>query len=341
MSGTVSGGMRVAGRLAVLALPVGLLATMGFRGAGEAGGKGAGVRVVAESESGVGVRVSARAVKPPRVVTADWLSSHINDAGLVVLHVGEEADYAAGHIQGARFVDFRSLAAPRQEGGLSLELPPVEQLRSTLESWGISDGSMVVVYWGKDWVSPTTRVVFTLDYVGLGHNTAVLDGGMPEWTKQGKPLTKEAPVVRPGRLTLQPNPAVVADADFVNAQRGKKGWALIDARDTQFYEAAAGSDEGRPGHIPGAVSLPFGDVVSEDLKLLPERELRALFERAGVARGDTVIAYCHVGQQATVVVFAARFLGHAVKLYDGSYQDWQKRTDLPVENRAAKRGAGK
>jgi thiosulfate/3-mercaptopyruvate sulfurtransferase len=299
------------------------------------------VRVVAESAPGLGVTVSARAVKPPRVVTAEWLSSHINDAGLVVLHVGEEADYAAGHIQGARFVDFTRLAAPRREGGLSLELPPVEQLRSTLESWGISDGSTVVVYWGKDWVSPTTRVVFTLDYVGLGHNTAVLDGGLPEWTKQGRPLTKEAPVVRPGRVTVRPNPAVVADADFVKAHRGKQGWALIDARDTQFYEAAAGSGEGRPGHIPGAVSLPFGDIVSEDLKLLPERELRALFERAGVARGDTVIAYCHVGQQATVVVFGARLLGHAVKLYDGSYQDWQRRTDLPVENGTGKRGEGK
>jgi len=289
-----------------------------------------------------GVRYGSAARKVPPVVSVDWLASHQQDPNLVLLHVGEEAEYADAHLPGALHVELDDISTPHEEDALMLELPAVETLRSKLESWGISDNSTVVVYWGNDWVSATTRVVFTLDYMGLGPETAVLDGGMPAWRAAGHALTTVVPAPRRGRLTPRaPRSSLVADAEFVQSHASAKGWTLIDARNTRYYEGGEGSRDARPGHIPGAVSLPFEQMVSEDLRVLPERELREKFAAAGVAPGDSVIAYCHIGQQATVVVFAARLLGHPVKLYDGSYQDWQKRTELPVTKEPTRKGSGR
>ena len=84
------------------------------------------------------------------------------------------------------------------------------------------------------------------------------------------------------------------------------------------------------GHVPGAVNIPFFTVTATDLTLKSADELTAIFEAAGIKKSDRVIAYCHIGQQATAVVFAARTLGIDAVLYDGSFQDWARR-GLPVE----------
>jgi thiosulfate/3-mercaptopyruvate sulfurtransferase len=94
------------------------------------------------------------------------------------------------------------------------------------------------------------------------------------------------------------------------------------------------------GHIAGALNVPFGDVMDEHMKLKRAAELKALFAQAGVAPGDTVVAYCHIGQQATAVVFAARSIGIPALLYDGSFQDWARHADYPLET-GAKKAAGR
>ena len=96
---------------------------------------------------------------------------------------------------------------------------------------------------------------------------------------------------------------------------------VIDVRDADAYAK---------GHILGAKSIPFNSMNDETAKLKSAEEIRAIFSKAGVQPGDTIVAYCHVGQQATAVLFAARTLGHPVLLYDGSFDDWNKRTELPV-----------
>jgi thiosulfate/3-mercaptopyruvate sulfurtransferase len=112
---------------------------------------------------------------------------------------------------------------------------------------------------------------------------------------------------------------------------------LIDARDRVFYDGLQpGGRPPTPGHIPGAHSLPFSSVFNDETGfLLPAAELEALFTKAGVKPGATVIGYCHIGQQATAMLFAARSLGHPVKLYDGSFEEWSQR-GLPVVNPAKK-----
>jgi len=150
------------------------------------------------------------------LVTPAWLRQQLATPRLVLLHVGEKAEYDAAHIPGARHVSHSTdLAVSDPSGsGLRLEMLPPDVLRERLAALGISDDSHVVVYYGKDWVTPATRVVFTLHYAGLKH-VSLLDGGLPAWTRAGLPVTSEPPPQRIGTLApLQIRPLVV-DADFV------------------------------------------------------------------------------------------------------------------------------
>ncbi|MBD8898524.1 sulfurtransferase [Rhodanobacter sp. DHG33] len=266
----------------------------------------------------------------PWVSTA-WLASHLHDPNLVLLQVGEASQGNAAHIPGARFVHLEDVAATSSK--LSLELPTAQELRQRLQGLGISDGSRVVVYFGNDQVSAATRVWFTLQSAGLGAHADLLDGGMPKWHREGRPLTDQATAVTPGTLApfkLQPT---VVDVAFVQAHARQPGYVLIDARAAMYYDGLekSGADGHlRNGHIPGAHNLPYTDITNDDLTLKKPVELLALFRKAGVKPGDQVIAYCHIGQQGTAVLFAARAVGIDAVLYDGSFEDWTMR-NLPVE----------
>lgn len=257
------------------------------------------------------------------------LAASLDDPNLVLLHVGDKAEYDAAHIPGARYVSLRDLSVA--EGTLVLQMPEAADLKTRLEALGISDDSRVVVYFGKDWISPSTRVVFTIAHAGV-ESVALLDGGMPAWTKAGHPATDVVPSPRAGRLTRIAPREDIVDAAFLQKKIGQPGFALIDARDAEFYD---GTREGGPrdlrkaGHIAGAISVPFSSVATADLTLKPRAELEAVFSKAGVKPGDTLVTYCHIGQQATAVLFAARSLGYRVLLYDGSFEDWVRR-GLPV-----------
>jgi thiosulfate/3-mercaptopyruvate sulfurtransferase len=267
------------------------------------------------------------------VVSTAWLAQHLNDPNLVLLHVGEKEGYDAQHISGARYVAARELARPAVDGMLTLEMPPPEELREKLQALGISDNSRVVVYYGKDWVSPATRVIFTLDYAGLDH-VGLLNGGMPAWVRDGHPVTAESAPTRVGTLKPLSVRPLIVDADFVRDHLTTPGFAIVDARDPELYDGTkTGGSKERPhktGHIAGALSVPFSSLTNDDLTLHTDVELMAAFEKAGVKPGDTVVTYCHIGQQATATLFAARLLGKRVLLYDGSFEDWSRR-DLPVQ----------
>jgi thiosulfate/3-mercaptopyruvate sulfurtransferase len=283
----------------------------------------------------------AASARDALLVSPAWLAQHLHDPDLVLLHVGDADEYAAAHLPGARLVKLGAVSVSEHSGhGLMLEMPAADKLRAGLEGLGISDRSRVVVYFAKDWVSAATRVVFTLDYAGLGANTSLLDGGQNAWTRDGHEVTAEVPAAGAGKLSpLQLRPEIV-DAEFVRAHLGRKGFAVVDAREAMFYDGVESgeSHDGveRTGHVAGAGSFPVGEVVDADLKLKPAAELEALLAKAGVAPGDTVIGYCHIGQYATAMLFAARSLGHPVLLYDGSFEDWSRHAELPVDNPAAK-----
>ena len=266
------------------------------------------------------------------LVDDDWLSQHLSDRNLVVLHVGARPDYDAGHIPGARLISEDDVSKPHDmaRGDLMLEMPAAADLRATLASLGISDDSRIVVYLGRNLGFPSaTRIVLTLDYMGLGGQTSLLNGGLAAWLRTGKPVTKDAPRVAPGTLSARQTKPLIVDADFVKSVGSRANHTLIDARAPVFYQGIEPTFS-RSGHIPGAINIPFTDIVDGEQKVDRTR-LEGLFARAGVKPTDTVVAYCHVGQQATAVIFAARLLGHPVLLYDGAFQDWASASRGPVE----------
>jgi thiosulfate/3-mercaptopyruvate sulfurtransferase len=275
----------------------------------------------------------------PVTVSTNWLAEHLRDPNLVLLHVGDRKEYDKEHIPGARFVDLDDISVSNHDhenGGLMLEMPKPDSLRAQLERLGISDRSRVIVYYGNDWVSPATRVVFTLDYAGLGAGSALLDGGMQAWKTEHRALTAEKPKAQPGKLAALNIKPIVVDAAWVKSRIGTPNFHLIDGRAAVYYDGVEAGGP-RKGHIKGATSLPFTEITDDRLYLRKPVELKALFAKAGVADGDTVVAYCHIGQQGTAVLFAARSLGHPVLLYDGSFQEWSRKNELPVEDPRAGR----
>lgn len=289
----------------------------------------------------IALTILLAATSTPRdqlLVDAEWLKKHIADPKLVLLQVGDKASFDERHIAGARAVTLQDVhVSDRTLQGLVLEMPDPDDLRKRLESLGISDDSRIIVYYGKDWVSPTTRILFTLEYAGLGARASMLDGGLDAWVRAGGAVTKNPTEAKSGKLSaLKVKKELVVDAATVRSRIGKKGFTIVDGRAKVFYD---GVDQGqdsdgskqRPGHVQGAVSLPFTTFTDDQLLFKSTDELRAMFAKAGVKPGDTVIGYCHIGMQTTVPILAARILGHPVVLYDGSYQDWNRRADFPVE----------
>ena len=292
--------------------------------------------------SSAGPSAAQQSPRDAMLVSSAWLAQHREDPNLVLLHVGDPKEYEQKHIPGARFVRLQDISvSDRSDTGLVLEMPKTDSLRVLLERLGISDKSRIVVYYGSDWVSPTTRVAFTLDYAGLGSRTSVLDGGMQAWIAAGQPTTNVVPEARSGKLSALHVQPLVVTKDYVKAHLGSAGVSIVDARSGQFYDGVGDREmqhPGRHGHIAHAKSVPFDSVFDDKNVLKPASVLREIFAQAGVQPGDTVVGYCHIGQQATAMLFAARSIGHPVLLYDGSFTEWSRLSDAyPVEDPSAKK----
>jgi thiosulfate/3-mercaptopyruvate sulfurtransferase len=266
------------------------------------------------------------------LVTPEWLAAHLRDPNLVVIGIGQKSEYDAGHIPGSHFLDYNSIVLkPSPERPNSYELPPMADLSTIFGNLGVSNDSRIVLYTTKDFISPTTRVYLTLDAMGLGTQASLLDGGYPEWHKDNRPVTTDVQPPKPTKLGPCAQSDVIADVNLVKSSLNKPGVRIVDARTKNFYSGETPGRNMRPGHIPGAGSLPYLSVVDDAGKFRTPEQIERLLQDAGVKKGDRVVSYCHIGQQATVVYFAARMAGYDARMYDGSFEEWSRLTDLPVE----------
>jgi len=270
--------------------------------------------------------------REPWLVTTSWLQEHLGDPDLVVLQVAAtRREYRQGHVPGARFLWSQSYAPSTPDG--TYELPTFQQAAALATELGLRPDSRVVIVYAGQQVQQSARALLTLEHYGLGRRASILNGGFDAWKAEGRPVSTDTPQFAAGSARPAGGGRFVADAAYVQARLNQPATTIVDAREARFYKGEGGGQP-RPGHIPGAVNVPFASLLDGG-RIKDEAALRAIFTAAGVKPGAEVVSYCHIGQQASLVWLAARILGHEARLYDGSFEDWSGRDDLPVVNPSA------
>ena len=284
------------------------------------------------------------------LVTTDWLAAHLEDEDLRVVDIRgyvektdlgggrQKADYLAAreeydgaHIPGAVYVDWTSdITDP--DDPVSVQIASPERFAGSMGHLGIGDDTSVVIY-DHAGGQFATRLWWALTY--YGHDEVfVLDGGWGKWTAEGRPTTDEIPAPQPATFTPRPRAGWRTEAEALLAA-GEGGALVIDARDEGQYTGAVARQPARAGHVPGAAHLHSDSLLDpESGTFRSEEELERRLREAGVSgdRDEPVIAYCNGGVAATVPLFALHRLGYKrLTNYDGSWNEWGVREDLPVE----------
>jgi thiosulfate/3-mercaptopyruvate sulfurtransferase len=283
---------------------------------------------------------------PEALVGTEWLAAHLDDPHVRVVDCSfklpgvtptARADYDTGHIPGAVFFDIDDIAEP----GTSLPhmIPPADLFARKIGALGIGDGDRVIVYDGNG-LSSAGRAWWMLRLFGH-HNVALLDGGLPKWKAEGRPLDTAIPSPASRQFTARLDPTLVRSKAAVLDNLATRREQVVDARAAgRFDGTTAETRPGlRSGHIPGSRNLPYEQVTDPATRQLRNAEqLTALFREAGVALDRPIMTSCGSGVTACALAFALHLIGHPrAAVYDGSWSEWGLPGDTPVETGPAAR----
>lgn len=272
------------------------------------------------------------------LVSTDWLADHLRDRNVIAVDASyflptqqrdANAEYRGGHISGAVFFDIEAVSDDSTE--LPHMLPGPAQFGEVVGSLGIGDGDTVVVYDSVGLYS-AARVWWTFRLFGA-KKVYILDGGLPKWKSEGRPLEKGDAERTPRKFTAEMNVGAVAMLADVRMALSGDSVQIVDARSPERFAGTA--PEPRPdlrsGHMPRSFNVPFGRLI-ENGHLAQRARIEAAFTEAGVDLDKPIITSCGSGVTAAILTFALESIGKEPKgLYDGSWAEWASRPDLPIE----------
>jgi thiosulfate/3-mercaptopyruvate sulfurtransferase len=266
----------------------------------------------------------------PLLIEPAALRPLLGQADLQVVDLCKETTYQQLHLPGALHLPYSEIvAACHPAHGL---LPEQDQLEECFSSHGIGNQTHVIAY-DDEGGGNASRLLWTLEAMGHQHYS-LLNGGLHAWANEGHPFNRELISVEAANFTAKPNPAVVAEADYIMQRLGSTDLALWDARSSQEYRGVSRFSQ-YPGHIPGAVNLDWLAVMDRErnLRLRPEAELRNLLADLAITPDKEVITYCQTHHRSSLTWFVLKYLGYEqVRGYPGSWSDWGNRDDTPKES---------
>jgi len=266
----------------------------------------------------------------PDLVSTEWLAAHGDAAGLAILDASHHlpaagrdaaAEFADGHIPGAQFLGLASLID--QTSSVPAALPRPEQLAERLGELGVAPNDTIILY-DDSTIRTSARAWFMLHACGWD-KVAILDGGLAKWRGESRAMESAAPAILPASpAPLAPARSVRSKAQML-ANLDTQAEQVLDARsaDRVFGSGTDPVHGGPNGRIPGALNLPFTEVLNADGTYKSPADLRAAFTGAGVDLTRPVTTTCGSGVTASVLLFALHLIGkHDIALYDGSWSEW-------------------
>ncbi len=269
-------------------------------------------------------------------VSTDWLEEHLNEENLMILDSQPNVhDYIAEHIPGAVYLNEGLLRVPQK--GLPAQYVPSQSIEAVFSRVGLKPEVPVALYTGtgafKGWGDglEQTMVAYTLARFGH-HNIYVLDGGLDKWKKENKPLTKEFPQIESSNFSVEIQNGYFVQYEKFNQIKDQDEVILLDARPPKVYEGQG--PWMKPGHIPGAVNLPWASLMDGDNKRLlkSDPEIEDILNKHNITQDKTIICSCGTGREATnEFILFKWYLGYPkVKIYEGSFTEWSSHPDNPT-----------